>query len=128
MRLLLVLLVAVSLNACQKPAANLADSSQDGAARIGTVIITQEDVANAAALLDEKDQAFAKTPIGRSNLVQILTREKLIWQDARANGLEQDKDYQQALAQKRAELDKIYEQFAQDTLVRNWYEKNSKKL
>ncbi len=120
--------VMCALCACQRPAQETDPAAQDGAARIGSVIITQADVDHAITLLDDKAQAFANTSIGRQNLVQILTREKLIYQDARATGFEQEPSYQEALAQKRAELDGIYEQFAQDALVRTWYEKNGKEL
>lgn len=128
MRVSLILCTLLFLASCRQPAENQNASAQDAAARIGTVIITQEEVDKAVSLLNAKDQTFAKTPIGHNNLVQILTREKLILQDARAAGLEQDESYAQALAQKRAELDGIYEQFAQDALVRTWYEKNGKSL
>ena len=87
------------LAACQRPE-DEASSMSDAAARIGTVTITQQDVENAWSLLDNTDRAFANTSIGRQNLVQILVREKLILQDARNNGLDQDPSYLKALAQK----------------------------
>ena len=83
---------------------------------------------HALSLLDEKDQQFAQTSFGKQNLLQILLREKLILQDARDTGFTHDKDYQEALKQKRAQLDSIYEQFAQEALIRTWYEKNGKEL
>lgn len=129
MRFLVALILAASwVAACQQQPAAPDVSAQDGAARIGTVVITQADVTDAIALLDTQNRSFANTPIGRHNLVQILTREKLIWQDARATGLDRDPLYRAALTQKRAQLDDIYEQFSQDLLIRTWYEKNSKKV
>lgn len=121
------LITAVLLCACHKTEEKSA-ASHEAAARIGSVEITEADIEQALALLDPTDQKFAKTSFGRHNLLQILTREKLILQDAKATGFEQDKDYLAALAQKRAELDAIYNQFAQEALLRTWYEKNGKQL
>ncbi len=120
------LLAAVLLSACHKQEDQA--STHDAAARIGTVEITEEDIEKALELLDPADRKFAKTSFGRHNLLQILTRERLIVQDAKATGFEQDKDYVSALAQKRTELDAIYNQFAQEALLRTWYEKNGKQL
>ena len=117
-------LTACVLSACQKQSAAPAQA-EDAAAQIGTVVITEQEVENAIPFLAKEDQKFVKTPIGRQNLVQILTREKLILQDAQANGLDQDPNYQALLAEKRAELDQIYEQFAQRALADFWYEKKS---
>lgn len=119
----LVVIACLGLISCQKenPAA------QEPAARIGTVTITQQDIEHATDLLDAQDRKFAQTPFGKENLLQILMREKLILQDAQHAGLEQNKDYQEALAQKRAELDNMYDQFARDALVRTWYTKHAKK-
>ena len=118
-------MVSILLSACHKqeePATN------ETAARIGTVEITNADVEQALKLLDPADQKFAQTSFGKHNLLQILTREKLILQDAKATGFEQEADYQEALTQKRAELDAIYNRFAQEALLRTWYEKNGKQL
>ena len=118
-------MICLSMAACKKqdqpthpaPAHSRADIS-----------ITQQDMQHALSLLDEKDQQFAQTSFGKQNLLQILLREKLILQDARATGFTHDQDYQEALKQKRAQLDSIYEQFAQEALIRTWYEKNGKEL
>lgn len=117
-------ITACVLGACQKQSAAPAQA-EDAAAQIGTVVITEQEVENALPFLDKEDQKFVKTPIGRQNLVQILTREKLILQDARANGLDQDPAFQELLAKKRSELDQIYEQFAQYALADFWYEKKA---
>lgn len=112
------------LAACQKqPSA--AQQDADVVARIGTVSVTQQDIQDALPLLDEKDQKFANTSIGLQNLVQILTREKLILQDAQDSQLSEHPKYRALLAQKRAELDKEYEQFAQRALVDFWYEQKA---
>ncbi len=116
----------LALAACrQEP--SVAPQTQ-AAARVGGVTITQAEVDQALALLSENDRQFAQTPLGKQNLLQVLTREKLILADARATGLEQETDYQQALSQKRAELDRAYAQFEQDALLRTWYDKNGTQL
>ena len=124
-RIILFLALGLCLHACHKPEE---ETTQDALARIGTVAITEQDITNSLDLLDPQDRKFAQTSFGRQNLLQILTREKLILQDAHADGLEQEEDYQVALSQKRAELDVIYNQFAQDALIRTWYEKNNHEL
>ena len=116
--------LSFGLSACNKTNPNL----QEAAARIGTVEITEQDIQNSLNLLSEQDRKFASTPIGKQNLLQILTREKLILQDATNQGIAQDKDYQQALANKRAELDAIYDQFASDALIQAWYTSQAKVL
>lgn len=109
------------LSACQKPQA------EEPSARIGTTMITQEDVNDRLRFLDEKDRKFAQTPIGKENLIQIITREKLILADARENGLDRQKDFLLAAQQKRAYLDKIYEEFEDELLSRLWYERQQQK-
>ena len=116
--------LSFGMSACNKTNPNL----QEAAARIGTVEITEQDIQNSLNLLSEQDRKFASTPIGKQNLLQILTREKLILQDATNQGIAQDKDYQQALANKRAELDAIYDQFASDALIQAWYTSQAKVL
>ncbi len=115
---------ALLLVSCQDKTATT--DADEAAARIGTVTITQEDVQNGLNLLGAQDRAFAQTDIGRQNLLQILTREKLILQDALAQSLDQDKGYQQLLAQKRAELDAAYQAYSDEMLVRLWYEQKAK--
>lgn len=121
---LLILMLCLSMAACKKEN----NPSQATPVRAGVLTISEEDIAQSLHLLDEQDKKFAQTTFGRQNLVQILMREKLITQDAHATKLEQDKDYQEALKQKRAELDTIYDQFAKEALIRTWYAKNSEKI
>ena len=128
-RTVLLLPLLCLLAACQQPAAPqtpLAEST-DAAARIGPLYITQQDVQDALDLLDEKDRLFAQTSIGKQNFIQILTRRKLILQDAHANGLDQQPEFLALQTQKRAELEKVFEVFSQDALERLWYEQHTSK-
>ncbi len=121
----LVVLLISFLAACKQQAR---PSTPEAAARVGTVTITEQDIQDSLNLLNPQDRKFAQTNFGRQNLLQILTREKLILQDAKATGFEQEQEYKDALTQKRMELDDIYKQFAQEALIRTWYNKNSQSL
>ncbi len=118
-------MLCLCLGACHQPQ----DSGKnETAARIGTVTITGADIQAALNLLNETDRKFAQTPLGRQNLLQILTREKLILEDAAAQGLAQDKNYQTLLAQHQAQLNQAQQIYAQDLLTQLWYEKQAKAL
>ncbi len=121
----LLFTLCLCLAACHKKESAQAEQT---AARIGSVTISAADVQQALSQLDEKDRAFAATPLGRQNLLQILTREKLILEDARTQGLEQDTAYQDLLAKQRARLDAAYEQYKADMLTALWYEKQTHAL
>ncbi len=127
--IILFVTACLGLSACHKEQEPSKEESPVAvAARIGSVTITEQDIENSLNLLSEQDRKFAQTSMGHQNLVQILTREKLILQDAHATGFEQDKDYLEAVAQKRTELEAILNQFKQEALVRTWYEKNGQQL
>ena len=123
----LLLIVCLALASCHKDGPT-PDNNQQTAVRVGSVAITQADVETALNLLGDKDRAFANTPLGRQNILQILTREKLILEDAAAQGLAQDPTYQDLLAKQRARLDAAYQQYAADMLTQLWYEKQTKAL
>lgn len=93
------------------------------AARVGGETITQQDIDARTALLSKEDREFAKTPIGRQNLLQIITREKLISAAAKEEGLDQSDIYLSLMDDKRAQMAEIYQQFAEQTLERMWYDK-----
>ena len=109
------------LAGCHKPSAP--EQEEAVAVRIGDTYITQADVEARRKFLSPQDQAFAQTPTGYQNLVQIIAREKLIAADAKHNRLDQDPDFQQLLRIKREELDRIYDDFATQLLTQFWYAK-----
>ncbi len=123
--ILFICAVCIAIAACHKEE-NPVQEGSPSHANAGNIVITQRDIQTGLDLLDEQDRKFAQTAFGKQNLLQILAREKLILEEAHASGLKQDKDYQKALEQKRAELDAIYDQFAREALVRIWYEKKEK--
>lgn len=110
--------------ACQKEIPT--PEPEDVAVRVGDTFVTQADVAARQKFLTEEEKAFVQTPVGRQNLVQIITREKLIEADAKSNLLDQNSGYQKLLAEKREELDKIYADYAAQLLERFWYEEQTK--
>lgn len=120
--LALVMMLAFCLASCHKPQTQGPAQTEDPVAvRIGDRLITQADIQKRLQLLPDKDQKFAQTPAGYQNLVQIITREKLIEADALHNQLDKDPQYQNFLRQKRDELDSIFNDFAQDLLNQMWY-------
>jgi len=84
--------------------------------------VSSKDVADRFALLSAQDQQFVKTPLGRQNFLQLIAREKLIALAAQEEGLHQRSDYRALLTAKRAQLDKIYQDYAAHTLENLWYE------
>lgn len=84
--------------------------------------ITEKDVQERLAQLSKEDAAFASTPIGRQNLLQIILREKLIEADALAQGLDRSADYQKFSTDKRMQLNEIYHAYTRQLLEDLWYE------
>lgn len=84
--------------------------------------VSWRDAKSRLAFLSKEDQEFVNTALGRQNLLQLIAREKLITLAAQEEGLDKNKDYQALLAQKRAELDRIYQDYAAQTLQNFWYE------
>ena len=109
-RCLLIAVLCLAVWGCKKAADTIPD---DAAARVGRETITEEDIAARTALLSEDDRAFAKTPIGRQNLLQIITREKLIAAAAKDEQLDQSDVYLSIMEDKRAQLADIYRQFGE---------------
>ena len=104
---------------CQKDAKPVPDQT---AARVGNQTITEADINDRLALMSDEDREFAKTSIGRQNLLQIITREKLISAAAKDEGLEQSDVYLSIMEDKRAQLADIYRQFGEQTLEQLWYD------
>ena len=116
-RLILAVLLLTACG-CQKEAPAIPD---DASARVGKETITEQDVASRLALLTDDDREFAQTPIGRQNLLQIITREKLIAAAAEDEELDQSDVYLSIMEDKRAQLKEIYDEFAAQTLEQLWY-------
>lgn len=101
--------------------------TQDTAARVGKETITEQDVASRLALLSDKDREFAQTPIGRQNLLQIITREKLVAAAAKDEKLDESDVYLSIMEDKRRQLEDIYNEFAAQTLEQLWYDELKEK-
>ncbi len=127
MRNIFVIFILFTLfaSACQKtdsqsPAPETA--APDIAAKVGPAVITEQDLENKLIFLPEEDRDFAKTSLGRTNFINALVREKLAELAAKDAKLDESDAYLSTLEDKRAQLKEIYEEFAQQTLIRSWYE------
>jgi len=129
---LLVLTLLVGLGACQppqSPAQNAEVLPPEFPAPVREEpaqtdkIVSAQDAQERLIFLSKQDQQFVKTPIGKQNLLQLIAREKLIALAAREEDLHHDPAYKAVLAQKKAQLDKIYQDYAAQTLENLWYEK-----
>jgi parvulin-like peptidyl-prolyl isomerase len=113
------LFLCLLLGACQQPAQ---DQGHQTAVRIGQEIITENDVQERLRFLPEEDREFAQTTIGRQNFLQIIAREKLIAAAAKEAGMHESDIYLTLLEDKRAQLEEIYNDFANQTLEQLWYD------
>lgn len=107
------------LTACQKPL----ETPTETLVQVGDSTITQKDINQRLSLMSEADKEFASTPIGKQNLLQIITREKLIRTAARDSGIDQSDIYLSLLEDKRLQLKEIYDQYAEQLLEIMWYDK-----
>lgn len=107
------------LTACQKPV----ETPTETLVQVGDSTITQKDIDQRLSLMSEADKEFASTPIGKQNLLQIITREKLIRTAARDSGIDQSDIYLSLLEDKRLQLKEIYDQYAEQLLEIMWYDK-----
>ena len=84
--------------------------------------VSSQDIDARLPFLSKEDQQFVKTPLGKQNMLQLIAREKLIALAAQNDGLDKNPDYRALLTQKRTQLDKIYQDYAAQTLENFWYE------
>jgi len=91
-------------------------------AQVGPDIITEQQFKQRMAQLDDRDRTFAKTNMGRKLFIQLMAREKLTALDAKDMGLNTSNVYLNALADKKAELQAIYQNYTADLLNRLWLE------
>lgn len=118
----IIFLLMLAAWGCPKPQAE-ETTAPEVAGRVGNVTVTQEDVDARLRLLSAEDRKFAQTPIGRRNLLNIISREKLIALAAKEEKLDESDVYLTLTADKRAQLDEIYEEYAAQTLEQMWYDK-----
>lgn len=119
----IILLLILAAWGCKKPQAPEPTTAPEVAARIGKVDISQEDLDARLRLLSADDRKFAKTPIGRLNFINVIVREKLIEQDAKQKKLDESDVFLTLMADKRAQLDEIYAEYASQMLEQMWYDK-----
>lgn len=118
----IVFLLVCAAWACQKPQPE-ETAAPSVAVRVGDKTVTQEDVDARLRLLSDEDRKFAKTPIGRQNLLNIIAREKLIALAAQDDKIDESDVYLTLMEDKRAQLAEIYDEYAAQTLEQLWYDK-----
>lgn len=103
--------------------AETAPAKETVLAQVGPVQITRQQFEDRIALLDEQDRAFAQTSVGKRNFIHLMAREKLVALDAKDEDLDRSDVYLTSLEDKRQQLKEIYEEFADQLLVRLWEER-----
>ncbi len=116
----IIFLLACAALGCHKPEAE-ETVAPSVAARVGDQTVTMEDVDTRLRLLSDEDRKFAKTPIGRQNLLNIIAREKLIALAAREEKINESDVYLTLMEDKRTQLAEIYDEYAAQTLEQLWY-------
>lgn len=114
--------------ACQQPSQQPArpkkvvknESNTIAVAQVGPEIISKSELEKRLNTLPLEDRSFATSQVGQHNFIHLLVREKLAQLDAQKKGLNRLEPYQQALQEKRAELDDIYQAYALQTLLNLW--------
>lgn len=104
----------------KKAAENAADTI--AVAQVGPEIISKQTWEKRLSTLPPEDRAFATSQVGRHNFTHLLVREKLAQLDAQEKGLHKSEQYQQALQEKKAELDDLYQAYTLQTLLNLWEE------
>ena len=89
-------------------------------AKIGDEYITLRQLDDLLETLDPQDRTFAQTPLGRRNFLELLVREKLAQLDAKEKGLDKSDLYLTDLENKRTQLAEIYQNYADQLLLRLW--------
>lgn len=119
--LLLPLTLLCSCQKTQPENAGARDLSADAVvAQVGSDVITQKQLDDRLAVLNEEDQNFAQTAIGRRNFLSLLARERLIALDAQDEGLDQSDVYLTAMEDKRQQLADIYREYSDQLLEKLW--------
>ena len=114
--------------ACQQPSQQPArpkkvvknEPNTIAVAQVGPEIISKPELEKRLNTLPLEDLSFATSQVGQHNFIHLLVREKLAQLDAQEKGLNRLEPYQQALQEKRAELDDIYQAYALQTLLNLW--------
>lgn len=109
--------------ACKKPAEAPAPAPAEPnvVAKVGPAVITEQDLEDKLIFMTPEDKDFAQTSLGRINFINALVREKLAELAAKDAKLDESDAYLSTLEDKRAQLKEVYEDFAQQTLIRSWY-------
>lgn len=104
----------------QTPQTQSSASEEEVLALVEEDPITPQQVSFRLQQLDQEDANFAQSQTGQRHFLQLLIREKLASLDARDKQLDKSDEYTRALADKRAQLQEIYQQYAEQLLLHLW--------
>lgn len=114
--LLVVLLAAPS--ACRR-----AQDEEDVVARVGRSVITQTDFRRKLQEVSPGYQGYVATPYGRRQFLDVLIREKLVLEAAKADGVEGLPAYREKMAALRREEEEKLREAGEYMLARLWVER-----
>jgi parvulin-like peptidyl-prolyl isomerase len=100
--------------------------SEDVVARVGKATITQSEFREKIAEVSEGYQGYVLTPMGRRQFLDVLIREKLILEAARADGVERAPEFQETMTRLRREEERKLREAREHLLAKMWIEKLSK--
>jgi len=119
----LILMIFV---ACQKeePAPQKPD---DALASVGGVYITEEDFNKQLEEADTIYKKFLTTGFGKSSLLDVMVREKLMRQDAASMDIADDADYKKIISDLKQAQEDHFKQVESDAILEVWTKKLEEK-
>lgn len=114
--LLLVLLAAPS--ACRR-----AQDEDDVVARVGRSVITQSEFRRKLEEVSPGFQGYVATPYGRRQFLDVLIREKLVIEAAKADGVDGTPAYREKMTALRREEEEKVREAGDYMLARLWVER-----
>lgn len=112
----MTLLIAPS--ACRKQR-----DEDDVVARIGRAVISQADFRGKLEAVPPAFQSYVSTPHGRRQFLDVLIREKLILESAKADGVESAPSFQQRMGELKREQEEALREGHDYLLTKLWIER-----
>jgi len=115
-------LIAVALCLFAGASACRVMESEEIVARVGNSTITQSEFREKLAEVGTNYQSYVLTPLGRRQFLDVLIREKLIQEAARADGIERQPEFQEQMNRLRREEEAKIRDAREHLLARMWIE------
>jgi len=96
--------------------------SEDIVARVGNTTITQSEFRRKIGEVSSGYQGYVLTPLGRRQFLDVLIREKLILEAARADGVERQPEFQDEMNRMRREEEAKLREAREHLLAKTWVE------